>query len=178
MEINDKNDNTMLERALAYAAEGWLVVPLYSTVGERCTCEKKSCGSRGKHPRTQHGVKDATRDPAQITEWWTRWPDANIGLATGKVSKRIVLDVDIKNGKRGDESLRLLEKQYGPLPKTLKSVTASGGWHYVFRMPDYPVKSRNGVREGLDLLSDGKYFVAPPSKIDGVAYCWTEVCDA
>jgi hypothetical protein len=161
MKINDKNDNKMLEIALAYAREGWPVLPL-----------------RGKVPRTTHGVKDATRDEAQIIKWWTEWPDANIGLATGEVSGWLVLDVDIKNGKHGDESLQKLESEYGPLPKTRHSVTASGGSHYVFRMPAHPVKSRNGVREGLDLLSDGKYFVAPPSTIDGVAYRWTEVCDA
>lgn len=113
-----------LDAALEYAKEGWPVLPL-----------------RGKVPRTTHGVKDATRDAAQIREWWTKWPDANIGLATGKVSGRLVLDIDIKKGKRGDESLRLLEEQYGPLPETRKSVTASGGWHYVFRMPAGSVKS-------------------------------------
>jgi putative DNA primase/helicase len=141
MDTIGENSTSRREMALMYAKEGWPVLPLHSTVGERCTCDKKSCGSRGKHPRTKHGVKDATRDTAQITKWWTRWPDANIGLATGKVSGRLVLDIDIKKGKRGDESLRLLEEQYGPLPETRKSVTASGGWHYVFRMPTGSVKS-------------------------------------
>lgn len=178
METENRNGNNKLEKALAYAAEGWPVLPLHSTVGEHCTCGKESCGSRGKHPRTKHGVKDATRDAEQITDWWTCWRDANIGLATGKLSGRLVLDVDKKHGKRGDESLRLLEEEYGPLPQTLKSVTASGGWHYVFRMPDHPIKSCMGVREGLDLLATGSYFVAPPSTIDGKTYRWTEMCEA
>jgi hypothetical protein len=161
MNNNTVSKSERLDAALEYAREGWPVLPL-----------------RGKIPLTTHGVKDATTDEAQIIAWWTRWPDANIGLATGKISGQVVLDVDVKNGKRGDESLRLLEEEYGPLPKTLKSVTASGGWHLVYRLSDCPVKSRNGVREGLDLLSDGKYFVAPPSMIDGKAYCWTESCEA
>jgi hypothetical protein len=161
MENNDTTGNTMMKAALAYAAEGWPVLPL-----------------RGKVPLTKHGVKDATKDEAQITQWWTRWPDANIGLATGTKSGRLVLDIDIKNNKQGDESLRQLEEQYGPLSQTRKSVTASGGAHFVFRMPDVTVKSRNGVREGIDLLADGKYFVAPPSTINGVAYRWTETCEA
>src|SRR4029077_2945703 len=120
MEINQTKDNSMLNAALEYAKEGWPVLPL-----------------RGKVPRTKHGVKDATRDAAQIIAWWTRWPDANIGLATGQASGYLVLDVDIKNGKRGDESLRKLESEHGPLPKTRHSVTASGGSHYVLRMPDH-----------------------------------------
>ena len=161
MATNNTGDNSTLNAALTYAKEGWPVIPL-----------------RGKQPRTKHGVKDATKDEAQITEWWTRWPDANIGLATGRKSGRLVLDIDIKNNKRGDVSLQQLEEQYGPLPQTRKSVTASGGAHYVLLMPDVTVKSRNGVREGIDLLADGKYFVAPPSTINGTAYQWTETCDA
>ncbi|MEO7861454.1 MAG: bifunctional DNA primase/polymerase [Nitrospirales bacterium] len=153
--------NSLLQAALAYAAEGWPVLPLI-----------------GKRPLTEHGVKDATQDATQITQWWSQWPEANIGLATGTKSGRLVLDIDIKNGKQGDESLRILEEKHGPLPKTRKSMTASGGWHFVFRMPDAKVKSRNGVREGIDLLADGKYFVAPPSMINGKAYQWTEMCEA
>ena len=161
MTAHKTEDNAMLNAALAYAKDEWPVLPL-----------------RGKKPLTKHGVKDATRDEARITQWWTMWPDANIGLATGPVSGRLVLDIDIKKGKRGDESLRALEEEFGPLPMTLKSQTASGGWHFVFRMPDVTVKSRNGVREGIDFLADGKYFVAPPSMIDGKAYQWIETCEA
>jgi hypothetical protein len=149
-----------LHAALKYAEEGWLIIPL-----------------KGKKPLTQHGYRDATRDPAQITQWWATWPEANVGLVTGTVSGRLVLDVDIKNGKKGDESLRLLIEEYGELPETLKSVTASGGWHYVFRMPSGAVKSRKGVRDGLDLLADGSYFVAPPSIIAEKAYQWTNECE-
>src|SRR5258708_4431274 len=57
-----------LEYALAYARVGFAVFP---------------CRPRGKEPITKHGFKDATRDEAQIRKWWTRWPDANIGIATG-----------------------------------------------------------------------------------------------
>jgi hypothetical protein len=161
METENQNGNINMQMALAYAAEGWPVLPL-----------------RGKVPLTTHGVKDATKDETQITEWWTRWPDANIGLATGQASGWLVLDVDIKKGKHGDESLRAMIEEHGPLPKTRHSVTASGGSHYVLRVPGHKVKSRNGVREGLDLLSDGKYFVAPPSTIDGKPYRWTDTCEA
>lgn len=161
MNIYTSSQSDRLNAALDYARKGWPVLPL-----------------KGKKPLTKHGVKDASRDEARITEWWTMWPDANIGLATGAVSGRLVLDIDIKKGKRGDESLRVLEAEHGLLPKTLKSQTASGGSHFVFRMPDVTVKSRNGVREGIDLLSDGKYFVAAPSTIDGKTYQWVEQCEA
>jgi hypothetical protein len=30
----------------------------------------------------------------QVDEWWTRWPDANVGVVTGAVSGVVVLDAD------------------------------------------------------------------------------------
>jgi putative DNA primase/helicase len=117
MRSNDKRQSN-LEAALEYARQGYAVLPL-----------------KGKLPLTTHGYKDASRDVAQIAKWWGKHPNANIGIATGEPSGLLVLDIDNKNGKDGDKSLRELEKQYGPLPKTLKAKTPSGGWHYVFRMP-------------------------------------------
>ena len=42
------------------------------------------------------------QDPAcqdEIEHWWETYPDANVGIVTGKVSGLVVLDLD------GDESL-------------------------------------------------------------------------
>ena len=44
------------------------------------------CENIGKHPMTKNGVKDATTDLDQIRKWWQRWPNANIGVATGSAS--------------------------------------------------------------------------------------------
>ena len=76
-----------LEAALSYARKGWQVLPLHSIRPDGgCTCGNPGCGSPGKHPRTQHGVKDATTDEKLIRTWWSRWPDANVGVATGPAS--------------------------------------------------------------------------------------------
>jgi putative DNA primase/helicase len=162
---SDDKRQSKLEAALGYAKEGWPVLPLHSTIGDRCTCRNQSCGSKGKHPRTEHGIKDASRKAAQVRAWWTKWPDANIGLVTGQASGRIVLDIDVKKGKKGLESLAALIEEHGALPETLTARTPSGGWHYVFRIPDRAIKSHKGVRDGVDLLADGSYFVASPSVI-------------
>jgi hypothetical protein len=43
---------------------------------------------------TPNGFYDAMSYEAQIRQWWTRWPDANIGLPTGEVNGIIVPGVD------------------------------------------------------------------------------------
>lgn len=161
---------SMLEAALAYARTGWAVLPLHSVSHGQCSCRKPDCATPGKHPRTQKGVKDATSDPEKIRQWWTKSPEANIGLATGSRSKRVVLDVDIKKGKRGDQSLETLVKEHGFLPRTLTNRTPSGGWHFIFRLPSGSMGTPINVRTGLDILGEGRYIVAPPSSIKGKRY--------
>jgi hypothetical protein len=82
----------------------------------RCSCSKPECKQQGKHPRTEHGFKDASKDPEQIRAWWKRWPDAPIGVATGEVSNFVVVDVDL--GKGGPDSLIELEEKNGALQAT------------------------------------------------------------
>ncbi len=53
-------------------------------------------------------MKDASAHPGQIEQWWSKWPDANIGIATGKDSGLMVLDLDNKDDRRGGDNLALL----------------------------------------------------------------------
>lgn len=125
--------------ALAYAAQGWPVLPLRP---------------RSKEPLTPHGLLDASTDPDRIEGWWAIWPDANIGLRTGVIFD--VLDID---GPEGVASLKdRLPEQYqhdGPLSITGK------GHHLLFAV--------TGARNGANLLTKvdfrgvNGYIVAPPS---------------
>jgi hypothetical protein len=156
----------MLKHALDYAARGWPVVPLHTPI-DGCSCGT-TCGSPGKHPRTAHGLKDASADPATIRQWWTRWPAANVGLLTGACG--IVVDVDARHG--GDKSLVELEAEYGPLPNTAKSQTGNG-WHLLFAHPGGRIGNRSNVRPGIDVRGNGGYVVAPPSlHASGNRYRW------
>ncbi|MGQ9851700.1 MAG: phage/plasmid primase, P4 family, partial [Aggregatilineaceae bacterium] len=147
-------DNNLLQAALSYAARGWPVLPLRP---------------RGKEPLTAHGFKDATTDPAIIVGWWQRWPDANVGIATGGPSGLMVLDVDPRHG--GDDSLYDLERQHGPLPDTIESLTGGGGRHILFRCPDGLGGGK--LAEGIDIKANGGYIVAPPSiHPSGQRYSW------
>src|SRR6516162_1082533 len=70
-----------LRWALFYDEQcGVPVFPVHGTTGRRCDCGNAQCESPGKHPRTAHGLKDATTDPEQIRKWWMKWPTANLGM--------------------------------------------------------------------------------------------------
>jgi len=50
-----------LAAALDYSKRGWPVIPLHSIKSDgRCSCGSETCSSQGKHPRTRHGLNDAT----------------------------------------------------------------------------------------------------------------------
>ena len=114
--------------ALMYAAQyGWRVFPLHSIDNGACTCADSKCtGTKpGKHPRTPNGCLDATTDTGAIRVWWERWPDANVGIATG--GGLVVIDVDPRHG--GDDGLVDLRARLGELPDTVECLTGSGGRH-------------------------------------------------
>lgn len=168
----DEESNALLKAALEYAARGWPVFPCWWIENGRCACPKGAepdHSSPGKHPianAAPHGVKNAVVDPKQITKWWTRWPKANIGLATGVVSGLVVVDLDIKPGKNGVESL----KASGIVPKTRTVRTGSGGLHLYFAHPGTHVAGSTG-KHGIDVRADDNYVMAPGSNhISGEIY--------
>lgn len=127
-----------------YAARGWPVFPL-----------------AGKVPRTAHGLKDASTDADRLRSWWALWPDAGVGVRTGRESGVLVLDVD---GDVGSDSLHELEHAHGALPETVRVVTGGGGAHYYFTHPGGRYCNTAGaIGAGLDTRGDGGYVVAPPS---------------
>ncbi len=151
-------ENPILSAALALAAKGKYVFPVEA---------------RGKRPLTSHGCKDASIDPAIITDWWKKWPDANIGIATGNGSGVFVLDID---GEEGEESLRVLEREHGSLPLTVESITGGGGRHLFFLWPQQCTIANSAGRlgKGLDVRGNGGYVVVPPSiHASGRQYTWS-----
>jgi len=155
-------DNDLPHAALAYAERGWPVIPLHSPSERGCSCGRADCESQGKHPRTSHGLKDASREPTTIREWWRRWPDANIGILTGPESGLFVLDID---GKQGEESLVGFSRRGLRLPDTYTVQTGGGGQHAYFVLPEGKDvrNSQSKIAPGLDIRGAGGYVVAPPS---------------
>lgn len=130
------------------------------------------CRPGGKEPLTEHGHLDATTDPRKITAWWTRWPDANIAMPTGRRSGVFVLDVDPDKG--GFESLATLLAANSELPHTATVKTGGGGRHYYFKYPDDGTTIPNSagrIGRGLDVRGEGGYVLLPPSVTEG-RYEW------
>ena len=66
----------------------------------KCECGDADCDRPGKHPRTKHGFKDATTNIEQVRGWWREYPNSNIGIATGRPSGLLAIDVDGDSGER------------------------------------------------------------------------------
>ncbi|MHB1139918.1 MAG: bifunctional DNA primase/polymerase, partial [Microthrixaceae bacterium] len=99
--------------ALEYARQGRPVFPCHTPTHGGCSCHRSACSSPGKHPRTPNGLRDASTDPQVVAAWWRRWPDANVGVMTGRQSGLVVVDVDPDHG--GIDSMRQLVAEHGPL---------------------------------------------------------------
>lgn len=163
--------------------------------GERPAWAVFPLGEGGKRPRIPkkdggHGFLDATTDPDQIRQWWEKYPQANIGVATGEKSGFIVIDVDIdtEKGKDGSIELAELERQLGDLPDGPRQLTPRGGTHYLFKNPaGYYVQNseggevnkttgeKTGLAEGIDVRGNGGYIAVAPSPRkdqDGKEYQW------
>ena len=144
----------LLEAALGYAARGWPVFP----------CR------RDKAPLTQHGVGDATTDPARIREWWARWPEANVAVDAGGAGM-LVLDLD-----PGHDPAALAAALGGRVPETgLRARTPRGGTHLFYRLEpgDPPVPpSASRIAEKVDVRSHHSYVLLAPSATDAGEYRW------
>jgi hypothetical protein len=176
------------DAALSYASRGIPVLPLHyprpyqgdlqpvpadqqPVEGIRCSCRDPGCGQPAKHPLgslVPRGVKDATTNRARILAWWTRHPQANIGLATGY--RFDVLDVD---GPTGTAAIRALATEHGLASSGPLVRTGGGGWHFYLR-PTGLGNVQPADLAHVDWRGRGGYVVAPPSRhASGHPYQWT-----
>jgi hypothetical protein len=178
------------QAALEYAAQGWPVVPLHRMVfppdpranGHAvCDCGRKpgtDC-KPGKHPRTEHGLTDATTDVKVIKGWIKLWPESNLAMLTGAASGIVALDIDPRHD--GLASMKELTGSDAPGPAwgNLIQITGGGGFHVLLRHPETVVRNRVGILlnkphgGGLDIRGDGGYIVVAPSNHEsGKFYEW------
>jgi Bifunctional DNA primase/polymerase, N-terminal len=155
--------------AQVYAALGYPVVAMHAArPGGGCSCADPACPDPGKHPRLAAWTRLASTDPATVRRWWRHWPDANLGLVTGR--RFDVLDLD---GTQGVDALRAVLSiaplaHPGPVARS-----GSGGWHLLYA----PTGLGNRVRllAGMDWRGHGGLIVAAPSRHpSGGRYRWVQ----
>jgi hypothetical protein len=151
---------TPLDQALGYAE----AVPVFPCI--------ELPGPSQKRPRTPRGFHDASRDPAIIKRCWQTWPAAWIGMPTGRVSGRWVLDIDVKRAEEnGWDTLEDLG--HSVLPETAMAHTASGGVHAYFDAGGRELRCSAGLLgPGLDVRGDGGYVILPSP---GNGYTWDPI---
>lgn len=139
-----KSADTRYAHAFALAVNGYSVMP----VG----LDKKPLLRSWKEYQSKRPTDE------QITAWWKQFPEANIGIVTGKVSGITVVDLDVKDG--------VLLTPLDKFPKTFTVRTGNGGYHLYYQYqpgltisagayPQYP---------GVDMRSDGGFVVGPFSQ--------------
>lgn len=145
---------------LRYFELGWSVFP----VAEHT---KKPLVSWKKYQDEKPGAE-------QIKAWPKMWPNANIAIATGKISGVFVLDIDKIPDPDGTAPV---EQAHG-LVRRLKEIDTarartSKGEHIYFKWPGKSVSTKVGFLPGLDVRGDGGYAILPPSlHPSGVKYIW------
>lgn len=173
--ITDQEPTTppaMLLAANWWASRGVNVFPLAWPIGHDCSCGKTDCTSPAKHPLTKNGVNDATTDQETITTWWTRWPNANIGVRTGELFD--VIDLD---GAAAIDAWRAFTETDGtPVHVGLAMSGRDGGGAHLYVVPGgmktIP-SGKRGLPPGVEIKAVGGYVVAPPSRhASGRVYSW------
>ena len=145
------------EFAVLLAASGFQVFP---------------CAENGKLPAIKDFPNRATTDPKRVESWWNGRPK-NVGISTSHFAADealVVVDVDVKAGKRGDLSLLNLDLEGFELPATFTVSTPSGGQHLYYRTPKALRQGTDTLGQGLDIRSLGGYVLGPGSVIDGKPY--------
>ena len=145
--------NPLYEAAVKWASAGVEVIPLGRL-------------SNRPHPMLGSGWSRRTIGTtalAQVHEWWSKDPAANLGLVndTGGL---LVIDIDMKNGVDGLRSVTELEGwAESELPATAWVSTPSGGRHIYLRtgLPNGTLAlPRLGLLPGIDVPWQ---VAAPPS---------------
>lgn len=184
--------NPLLEAALAYADAGFPVIRLHAVkpapaeivaryqAGElakgeaqahaRCGCGASDCASPGKHP-FKEGVHDATTDADTIRKWWSKSPDANVGIVMPEGTFAVDFDVRVEGVRERYDAFA------AEMPATLVQQSGDGGEHWLYAGTPEGARFASTLdgRKGVDIIRHGhRHLVAAPSvHWTGAVYEWT-----
>jgi hypothetical protein len=148
-----------LPAALAYGKAGLCIFPILE-------------GTKDQPLIKEWGIH-ASRDAAQITEWWMRWPQANIGLACMK-SGIAVIDSDAPNGEATLQWLADMEDKI--LSPTKMARSPRDGIHRFYRGRVATTVGKIGANVDTRGVgsSNGGYVLLAPSRTKDGSYKWID----
>ena len=169
----------MLEYAVAYLRDGLPIFPVCSPAmpihqhkdpdtGKPFTCSEPK--TLGKTPLVRwRGYQSQLPEEDDVRFWWRKWPQANIGLATGELAGVLVLDAD------GTDARKECLKR-GGLDQTPTVWTGKiGGAHFHLAYPGGDVRNFARKLPGTDMRAQGGYVLMPPSvHATGNEYRWAD----
>lgn len=157
----------MLDVAMSVVKDlGFPVFPCVEAVNEK--------GFVSKRPYTPNGFKAATRDETQVHNWWTKYPNALVGVPTGLITNLFVIDIDQSGDKNGEVSFAELEIDD---PLTCQTLTVSGGRHIIFKYPqDHNLRNSTSGSLGnhIDTRGEGGYVIWAGSMTTQGAYAYRD----
>lgn len=164
--VSAVRDERMLRAALSYVGRGWSVFPCRP--GDKRPAADLLPLVDGKPSWAP--FQEAAPTEAQVRDWWTARPAANIAVVTGAVSGIVVLDIDRHPG--GADGAETLRGAGLDVPPTRAVQTPSGGIHAYFRHPGGDLRNWQARADlpGVDARGDGGYVLAPPSRTEAGEY--------
>jgi P4 family phage/plasmid primase-like protien len=155
--------SAMLEEAVRLTKAGYRILRLHYVKDDGgCSCKPPE-RLDPKHAIGKHPVEAAWQNSPKLSI-----PDVyalfdgqpwNLGVATGDL--HWVLDYDPEHASAEAETLAAKLEADGYAPTTL---TGSGGYHWYFTLPDFPVTNARGkLPQGFDVRGKGGQVVVAPS---------------
>ncbi len=177
-DVADHNAMT-LAYALRYQMCGLHVVDSHAIDPATGEGTGKQAGTTtAKTPRGAAWQDRASNNREEIVEFWTGdgeyppnkegeiYPYArvnaprNVSITFPEGCGLFVLDID---GEEGKAALAALEAEHGVLPRTAKSVSGSGGWHFIFKGKRPIRNTASMIDTGVDIRGEGGQIIAAPS---------------
>ncbi|KZY44800.1 hypothetical protein A3731_10365 [Roseovarius sp. HI0049] len=165
-----------LAYALKYQACGLTVIDSHAI--DPKTGEGTDPQGLAKLPRGSKWQQRATSSRDAIIAFWTgdgQYPPTkkgdvydyapvrsprNVSIAFPEGCGLFVLDID---GDAGKAALADMEAKHGSLPRTAKSITGSGGWHFIFKGKRPIRNTASRIASGVDIRGEGGQIIAAPS---------------
>jgi len=120
-----------------------------------------------RFPWTEYQTRRTTDQ--EIQKWWGDDPNKyDVGVVTGAISRISMIDLDVKDGKKGSDTAKELGI-YLPSNDVLILKTPRGGFH-LYVAYDERYGSNSNVQELIDTRNDGGYAKVHGTNEDGNKY--------